>query len=175
MTYKDVISSDLQDLLVLMRHIQLTVFRSTTPILFKHSEVDLHSGTDVRITVRKQQVVTSGTQTVTEPNDSVHLQKFSDPLPGTVRNPLPQQDNIHLTSHSLQKEKKAFGLWKRGRTSYPNNQNEHPREQACEQEAPLSVLSEKNANHLHSVPAKEAQPEPPEEEISGKPNLRDRI
>ena len=159
MTYKDVISSDLQDLLVLMRHIQLTVFGSTTPILFKYSEVDLHSGTDVCITVRKQQVVTSGTQTVTEPNDSVHLQKFPDPLPGTVRNPLPQQDNIHLTSHS----------------SYPNNQNEHPQEQACEQEAPLSVLSEKNANHFHSVPAKEAQPEPPEEEISGKPKLRDRI
>ena len=34
-------------------------------------------------------------------------------------------------------------------------------------------LSEKNANHFHSVPAKEAQPEPTEEEISGKPKLRD--
>ena len=101
MTYKDVISSNLQDLLVFIRHVQLTVSGSTTPILFKHSEVDLHSGTDVRTTVRKQQIVTSGTQTVTEPNDSVHLQKFPDPLPGTVPNLLPQQDNIHLTSHSL--------------------------------------------------------------------------
>ena len=90
MTYKDVISSNLQDLLVLMRHVQLTVSGSTTPMFFKHSKVDLHSGTDVCITVRKQQIVTSGTQTVTEPNDSVHLQKFPNPLPGSVPNPLPQ-------------------------------------------------------------------------------------
>ena len=110
MTHKDVISSDLQNLLVLMRHVQLTVSGSTTPIFFKHSEVDSHSGTDVRITVRKQQIVTSGTQTVAEPNDSVHLLKFPDPLPGTVPNPLPQQDNICLTSHSLQKEKKKSGV-----------------------------------------------------------------
>ena len=128
MTHKDVISSDLQNLLVLMRHVQLTVSGSTTPIFFKHSEVDSHSGTDVRITVRKQQIVTSGTQTVAEPNDSVHLLKFPDPLPGTVPNPLPQQDNICLTSHSLQKEKKkVFGLWKHGRTSYPNNQMNIPK------------------------------------------------
>ena len=90
MTYKDVISPNLQDLLVPMRHVQLTVSGSTTPMLFKHSKVDLHSGTDVRITVRKQQIVTSGTQTVTEPNDSVHLQKFPNPLPGSVPNPSPQ-------------------------------------------------------------------------------------